>query len=209
MILNYMKSDIWPISFVCAVRTGNSACAIIRSYDNNEPELLYDDCKIWEACRATSAASTFFDPIKIGPFDQEFADGAIIYNNPIQLVHREAEATWPNRMSNAIVISIGTGSGPGLAFQGNLKNIVQAMKDIVTQTERTADDFYHAHRKMVDEQCLYRFNVYHGLAEVGLEEYKEKAKIADATQTYLTQGETKQKVRACVNQLTGTHSQGN
>ena len=111
-------------------------------------------------------------------------------------------------MSNAIITSIGTGSAPGLAFQGNIKNIVQAMKDIVTQTERTADDFHRAHRKMVDQKCLYRFNAYHGLAEVGLEEYKEKAKIADATQTYLMQGETNQKVRAWVDQVTGVQSQG-
>lgn len=96
-----------------------------------------------------------------------------------------------------------------MAFQGNIKNIVQAMKDIVTQTERTADDFYRVHREMVNQQCLYRFNVYHGLAEVGLEEYKEKAKIADASQTYLMQGETDQKVRACVDQLTRVCSQGN
>lgn len=82
------------------------------------------------------------------------------------------------------------------------------MKDIVTQTERTADDFHRAHRKIVEQGCLYRFNVYHGLAEVGLEEYKEKAKIADATQTYLMRGETEQKIRACVDQLTGHHSQG-
>lgn len=95
-----------------------------------------------------------------------------------------------------------------MAFQGNIKNIVQAMKDIVTQTERTADDFNRAHRKMVDQNRLYRFNVYHGLAEVGLEEFKEKARIADATQTYLMQGETDQRIRACVDQLTGYHVQG-
>ena len=106
-------------------------------------------------------------------------------------------------MSDAVLVSIGTGSAPGMAFQGNIKDIVLAMKNIVTQTERTADDFFRAHSKMVEQGCLYRFNVYHGLAEVGLEEYKEKAKIADATQTYLEQGETNTKVRACVTYLTG------
>lgn len=111
-------------------------------------------------------------------------------------------------MSNAIIVSIGTGSAPGMTFQGNIKKIVEAMKEIVTQTERTADDFHRAHGKMVAQQCLYRFSVYHGLAEVGLEEYKEKAKIADATQTYLMQGETGQKVRACVDQFTGFHLEG-
>jgi hypothetical protein len=186
---------------VCALRAGNSETAILRSYDNNEPELLYNECKIWEACRATSAATTFFDPIKIGPFDQEFADGGVIYNNPVQLVNREAAATWPDRIQGAVLISVGTGSAPGAAFQGNLKKIVEAMKSVVTQTERTANDFFLSQEAMVKDGRLFRFNVLQGLANVGLEEYKEKAKIADSTQTYLMNGETKQKLRLCVEKL--------
>jgi patatin-like phospholipase/acyl hydrolase len=46
------------------------------------PEDSYSDCYTWEACRATSAATTFFDPITIGPMKQSFADGAVAYNNP-------------------------------------------------------------------------------------------------------------------------------
>lgn len=112
-------------------------------------------------------------------------------------------------MSDAIMVSIGTGSAPGSAFQGNIKNIVLAMKDIVTQTERTADDFFRALRNMVDQGCLYRFNVYHGLAEVGLDEHKEQSMIASATQVYLEQGETGAKVQACVGELTKIYPQGN
>ena len=108
-------------------------------------------------------------------------------------------------MSDATIVSIGTGSAPGMAFEGNIKDIVLAMKDIVTQTERTADNFFRDHRQMVDQGYLYRFNVYHGLAEVGLEEYKEKAKIANATQTYLMLGEIGTKIRACTEQLTSSH----
>jgi predicted acylesterase/phospholipase RssA len=187
--------------FVCAMRTGNSEAAILRSYENDEPELLYDECTIWEACRATSAATTFFDPIKIGPFDQEFADAGVIYNNPIELLHREASAMWPDQMENACIISVGTGSAPGRRFQGNIKNIVEAMKSIVTQTERTANDFFLAHQGMVSDKRLFRFNVYHGLADVGLEEWKEKARIADSTQTYLMNGETRVKVKQCIEKM--------
>lgn len=65
---------------------------MLRSYPNDySAELLYETCTIWEACRATSATTSFFDPITIGPYDQKFADGAVKYNNPIQLVYREAE----------------------------------------------------------------------------------------------------------------------
>lgn len=123
----YLLVILTQPSFICALRTGNLATAILRSYDNGEPELLFDECMIWEACRATSAATTFFDSIKIGPFDQEFADGGVLYNNPVQLVHREASATWSNRMNDSVLINVGTGSAPGGPFEGNIKKIVEAM----------------------------------------------------------------------------------
>ena len=33
----------------------------------NLDDPMLEICKIWEAARATSAASTFFEPIEIGP----------------------------------------------------------------------------------------------------------------------------------------------
>ena len=45
---------------------------------------------IWEACRATSAAATFFDPVSIGPYGEEFIDGATESNNPIERLLEEA-----------------------------------------------------------------------------------------------------------------------
>lgn len=79
--------------------------------------------------------------------------------------------------------------------------MVQALKDIVVQTESAADDFFSDHGKMADSEQLYRFNVYHGLGEIGLEEYKEKRRIADATHAYLTNEETRQRWRRCVQRL--------
>lgn len=190
------------IRFVCAVLTSNSRACVLRSYENEEmSELLYDSCRIWEACRATSAATTFFDPIEIGPYNQKFADGAVAYNNPIQLVYREAETLWPSKIREAMLISIGTGSAPSPALEGNLLSVVKVLKDIVMQTESTADDFFSDHLHMTNKELLYRFNVYHGLAEIGLEEFKEKRRIADATHAYLTAGETRQRWRKCVQKL--------
>jgi predicted acylesterase/phospholipase RssA len=164
-------------------------------------ELLYDSCKIWEACRATSAATTFFDPIEIGSYGQKFAYEAIADNNPIQLVYREAETLWPQRVREAVLISIGTGSAPSPALDRNLLSVVKVLKDIVVQTESTADDFFSDHLHMTDRDLLYIFNVYHGLVEIGLEEYKERRRIADATHTYLTAGETRQRRRKCIQKL--------
>jgi predicted acylesterase/phospholipase RssA len=92
------------------------------------PEDSYSDCYTWEACRATSAATTFFDPITIGPMKQSFADGAVAYNNPVQHVYREAQQMWPDRMKDALLITIGTGAAPGPSFEGNAVQVVAAMK---------------------------------------------------------------------------------
>lgn len=153
-----------------------------------------EDCKIREACRATSAAKGFFESISIGKHYQTLTDGGLLYNNPIQLVHREAETIWLER--NALLISIGTGSAPGGPFAGSFKEVVDAMKNILTETGRTADDFYESHLAMVNDNLLFRFNVTHGLTQIGLEEYQEVGSIADAMETYLNNGETGQKMRA-------------
>jgi len=188
--------------FVGAILTGNSLAVELRSYRNPlMPETLYDSCTIWEACRATSAATTFFEPITIGPHEQELADGAVRYNNPIQQVYREANNLWPQRMPTALLISIGTGSAPGPSFQGSIANIVEAMKQIVTETQNTANNFMLDHGNMVEKDLLFRFNVDQGLADVGLEEYKKRREIADATQAYLYSAETRRKWSKCVPKL--------
>lgn len=184
-------------SFVCATRTDNSEPAILRSYDTTELELL-KDCEICEACRATSAATTFFDPIKIGKHRQEFADGAIVYNNPVQLVEREASTKWPSHIGNAVMLSIGTGSAPGAQFRGDIKKIIEGMKKIVTETEKTANDFDRAHDSMSKSGRLFRFNVYHGLSEMGLEEWQQKNWIANSTQTYLENGDVRRRANRCI-----------
>lgn len=173
----------------------------MRLYDTTAPELLFDECKIWEACRATSAATSFFDPIKIGKFGQEFADGAVLYNNPIRLVEQEASLIWPGCIESALMVSIGTGCAPGGRFGGNLSSIITAMKAIITETETTHNDFFQAHRAMVDQNRLYRFNVFHGLSDVGLEEAKEKAEIVIRTRTYLNKAETCRLAESCIRQL--------
>jgi predicted acylesterase/phospholipase RssA len=172
------------------------------------PEEPFEDCDTWEACRATSAATTFFDPITIGPMQQTFADGAVAYNNPVSLVYREAKYMWPAQLNDALMISIGTGAAPGPAFEGTAVNIIKAMRQIVTETEKTNNDFLHEHYDMLDTDCLYRFNVLHKLAEVSLEEYKETRKVADATRDYLNDAEMRHKYRKCLSQLRSSLTEG-
>lgn len=87
------NSDDSPKVFVCAAQGVNADAVVIRSYKSGDDEWddLYDICKIWEAARATSAASTFFPPIQIGY--QKYVDGALRYNNPIEKADQESRGT--------------------------------------------------------------------------------------------------------------------
>jgi len=57
---------------------------------------------------------------------------------------------------------------------------------------------------MVQANRLFRFNVYHGLGEIGLDESKEMAQIAARTRTYLRDPEVTRKATACVSALKET-----
>jgi hypothetical protein len=144
---------------------------------------LSNNCKIWEAARATSAASTFFEPISIGPNGETFIDGALGYNNPIRLLDRESRDVWPNE--DRLFLSIGTGSAPGASLEGNVIELVQRLKEIATETHRTAEEFEIDNPDLVDDRRYFRFNVFHGLEHVGLEEYTGRKQIYAATATYL------------------------
>jgi predicted acylesterase/phospholipase RssA len=68
------------------------------------------NCTIWQAGRATSAAPTFFKPIKIETPSPggTFVDGGLLHNNPSELALLEAEKIWP-RTKKFCLVSLGTG----------------------------------------------------------------------------------------------------
>jgi predicted acylesterase/phospholipase RssA len=143
-------------------------------------------CRIWEAARATSAASTFFDPITIGPRRQTYVDGALGYNNPIRLLDRESKELWPD--SDRIFVSIGTGTSPGTSLGGNVVELTKRIKKIAVETERTHEGFYRDHETtLVPNRRYFRFNV-EGLERISMEEHKACADIYAATETYLESG---------------------
>jgi predicted acylesterase/phospholipase RssA len=185
--------------FVCATQAENSSTVVIRSYETYHHDSLADFVKIWEAARATSAASTFFNPITIGPYGQTFVDGALKHNNPINLVDLESSEIWPEQ--DRIIISIGSGSAPGEDLLGNLKDLAKKLAKIVTDTEEENELFRRKHQAMVDSQRLYRFNVLQGLADVGLEEHEAKARIVAHTGHYLGRSDTQRDIMACSSTL--------
>jgi predicted acylesterase/phospholipase RssA len=189
--------------FVCATRadTGVNA-AVLRSYSSNRPKEV--ECSIWEAGRATSAASTFFDPIRIGESGEEFIDGATACNNPVEKLFEEARAIWADDQEYCIdcIVSIGTGQSPVKAFGRNLKEVASTLAKISTETQETSDRFSATWaRSLVEavsgQKVYFRFNVDKGLEAVGLEEYKEKAKISASTRVYISGRQVSSDLKEC------------
>jgi predicted acylesterase/phospholipase RssA len=98
---------------VCATSKETGDTVRLTSYRSPRGRTqLLRTTKIWEAGRATSAASSFFDPITIGDFRQGFVDGATGANNPVYELWNEAQDIWPSKsLEDKIkcLVSIGTG----------------------------------------------------------------------------------------------------
>ena len=193
------------IRFVCATSDGTSTIVPLQSYRNERSSFeLYNTTKIWEAGRATSAASTFFDSITIGPSKQRFFDGATGANNPVRQLWKEAKDVWssvPLESNIGCVVSIGTGVPSMKKFGKDGLEIFQTLKRIATETEATARDFHQEHTDLDESNRYFRFNVPDGLAEVGLDEVSESSTIVDGTQYYLANELVHKQVKTCAKAL--------
>lgn len=158
-----------------------------------------DDCAIWQACRATSAAPIFFPPIEIGKPPVAYVDGGLGYNNPIRALMEEASYIWPEEKFGCIV-SIGTGV-PAIEDIGRrIVPLVKTLKNISLDTEKVGREFEKEMGSRFKGQNVYfRFNVQHGLERVALEEWKELDRVKVATQDYLN--EQRSRVELCASQI--------
>jgi hypothetical protein len=124
-VIDFMVSDRLPTnlqdSFVCALPgIGSDHPIRFRTYDASElknPTPGMNDCPIWKACRATSAAPTYFDSIDVKGINHSnslrektiFIDGGLGFNNPARQVLHEAAILEPFQNRICSLVSIGTG----------------------------------------------------------------------------------------------------
>ena len=165
---------------------------------------MYNTTAIWEACRATSAANSFFDAIAIGRDQEEFVDGALGANNPVDAVWNQAKDIWGNDQlwtNLRCLVSIGTGV-PGLKpVADDVLGILKTLKDIANETEATAENFLRDKSTLYKEGRYYRFNVSQGLGNIGLAESRKRREIGAATALYIESEDVGIKMRACANGL--------
>jgi predicted acylesterase/phospholipase RssA len=153
--------------------------------------------KIWQACRGTSAATTFFEPLTIG--EDIYSDGGLLCNNPVQLVHIEGADMFPGR--ETLLLSLGTGLLSDNLFNPNFANVGKQLADLATETEKEADSFFRRDgAQAARSQRYFRFNV-PNIGNIALDEAKELNAIKDAAEKFLNIGEVNLKIRICSEQL--------
>jgi len=159
---------------------------LFRSYQNDKAVdmLGAPECTIWEAARATSAAPTFFDSIKVGR--QEYVDGAVGFNNPVEVVLSEAREIWPGcEPTIQCLASLGTGVPAPKSFGDNLYEVSKTLMRMATETETTQERFLKTHGMTWLDGRYFRFNVPGGLGDIQLYEHERLGETEAVTAAYL------------------------
>ena len=164
---------------------------------------------IVDAACATSAATSYFDEVNVN--GRLYRDGGFGANNPVTEVWHEAREIWIKddyeiQLGDILkcFVSIGTGFPKTEGMKEGVKGFIDTLKNMVTQTKRTADDFMRSHRnltKIDGTQRYFRFNVEQGLQDVGLEEWKKVHTIETVTEGYMESPERENLVALCANNL--------
>ncbi|KAG9513283.1 phospholipase, patatin family protein, partial [Aureobasidium melanogenum] len=190
--------------FVCCTSGETSESVLLRSWPalRGNPS-LFRTVRIWEAARATSAASTFFDPIDIGK--KKFLDGGTGDNNPVRHIWNEAKDLLPGDelLSDNLgcLVSIGTGQPAYRPFGESVVGIGKTLLAIATETETTANQFHREQSILFEKKVCFRFNVPRGLGNIELDEIEQLAAIESMTDAYLQTEAVQGDIRMCVQQL--------
>ncbi|KAK3986887.1 hypothetical protein QBC44DRAFT_401512 [Cladorrhinum sp. PSN332] len=188
-------------AFVCVMPEGKiGKPRLVRTFSGGDD---WDrEIKIWEAARATTAASTFFKPQELGSgADRGFyVDAALGVNNPVEELITEANKHFGSGRRLGCVVSIGTGTrkikleraetGLKNAHQsfGFFRGLVGALKSISTGGE---DHHRRILEKLEDwENAYFRFNVPDVADKVRLEEYAKMQELKKMTTQYLSLSDT-------------------
>ncbi|KAJ5349493.1 hypothetical protein N7541_007220 [Penicillium brevicompactum] len=189
--------------FVCTTAKETLQVTRLRSYKISSEGTV--SATICEAALATSAATGFFDPVRIG--NREFVDGAFGANNPIEEIEEEATDIWCNETRELrplvkCILSIGTGSPARVPVDNKmLKFLSQTLVRMATKPESTERRFMARWCNQSNTQRYFRFNVEQGLQGVHMNEYQKRSVIESATHAYLHNSGQKSSVQGCISNL--------
>ncbi|KAF5001971.1 hypothetical protein FDECE_10773 [Fusarium decemcellulare] len=161
--------------FVCAMSQQTSKIVLFPSYNTKTWDTtMLNRIRIWEAARATSAATSFFEPLDID--GRVFADGATGANNPIYELWSEALEVFfhgdesQRSNSRSCILSIGTGVPSLKSFGDSIPELAKAIKGMAIDSEEKSNTFQRDFPSISKEGFYFRFNVAQGLNRIGLDE---------------------------------------
>lgn len=191
--------------FVCATSEGTAEPELLTSYRRPRGDTaLFRGTTIWEAARATSAASTFFAPIIIGPNKRKFLDGGTGANNPVRKLWTEARKTFcptePLEPNVNCLVSIGTGIPTIKSFGNGLLSMPKSILSIATETEASAKSFHDEYIILFKQGTCYRLNA-PGVGDIDMDRAEKKTEISDKTMSYFNDPEKWEIVTSCAKRL--------
>jgi len=186
---------------------------LLRTYETGSAPV---ECTIWEAARATSAAPTFFPPIRFANnTGGEFVDAGVGCNNPTKILIKEAKTYYRLKgfpvARPTCLVSIGTGqkdliqlnkAASAFWFKNRTGlSIAPVLAEIVTDCENTHDEVTLS---SIDDNAVdtyFRFNVPQGLQEIILDEWEKASDIRTYTDKYMRLNQTEHDLLECVKRL--------
>lgn len=178
------------------VKVEGSAPYIFRSYDHwgSNPPMSNErnpgvaaNVPIWEAARATTAAPSYFNPIRIG--NRKFGDGGFGTNNPAEEMLAEVAAMNGQNVDNvALLLSIGTGDSDISRFE---KGPLRKYLGYFNAARKLASDSKAPHERLLAQKQwredfqYHRFNVptEFDLGKMKLDEWKKPGPLNSCTES--------------------------
>ncbi|KAG8717983.1 hypothetical protein FRC09_013341 [Ceratobasidium sp. 395] len=174
---------------------------IFRSYQGLANQM--PNCPIWQVLRATMAHPELFKSFQIGKtsgVQERLVGGDTACSNPIRHVLAEFSALYP-KLHVASIVCIGAGHArtihiPKLNPLHRLMlmpmNVLEAMKNIATDSEREAQDMAVRFQSTVD--VYFRFNVDQGMQDAQMSKWQEENQVAAHTRTYMQKAEVNRQI---------------
>jgi tetratricopeptide (TPR) repeat protein len=189
---------------LCVTRTAIAKPDVLRNYISKDPTAENYSCSIWEAASATAAAPIYFKSVRLESSGQEFSDGGLHRNNPVNETVTEIGRIreWEGRKIGCLV-SIGTGSSKISSVPSNIAKFLAKAVEMLTDAERIADDFAISPtgRGLANEERYFRFNVPQGIEDLKLDDYKATGKMEALTTFYLSKAGSGRDVERCAQPL--------
>ncbi|XDG06881.1 hypothetical protein ABKA04_006496 [Annulohypoxylon sp. FPYF3050] len=156
----------------------------------SDPWNDYRDIRIWEAARATTAAPSYFPPMKIirGNETRSFIDGAMGCNNPGFELVDEAVALYGKERVVGCFLSLGTGSlgpltvGEGKGLRG-LIDLIKFMKGLATDSQKV----HLGLKSQIPSDTYFRFQLPSGAEKIRLHQYKKLDELSRLMDEYIEQ----------------------